>query len=172
MTSLFGSTRTGDALHRDHQATLSTLDRLESLIDTPPQTPLPGDVRGHLAAIAASLREDVTDHFSYEETHLFPLVSAAGATFMVDMLTGEHEILRPLAERLIEITTEVLAADTFSSAQWKEFCSVGNSLIEMESFHIQKEEMGLLAALGQVLSPEEDETLAGYHDRLQAFSPQ
>jgi hypothetical protein len=39
-------------------------------------------------------------------------------------------------------------------------------LIDRETFHIQKEEMGLLAALAQVLNAAEDADLADRHAAL------
>lgn len=168
MTSFFGATRIGQALHAEHQATLAALDGLDRLTSsrTAPD-PADGPARAVLEAVASALEEDVRRHFAFEEDHLFPRLAEAGAAFMVDMLTGEHEDIRPLADSVRADCLRMLDGP-LPAADWRRFREEAADLIERETFHIQKEEMGLLAALAQILPPEEDAALADRHAALTA----
>jgi iron-sulfur cluster repair protein YtfE (RIC family) len=162
--SPFATTRTGDALHRQHQATLAALDDLEDLLHgaRPAATPA---LRERLTRLAEVLEEDVTRHFQFEEEHVFPVLAQAGAVGMVEMLTGEHAIIRPLAQEVRRLAQAAAAEGAFSADAWSAFKEVAGEMIEREVFHVQKEEMGLLAALSQVLDGDRDAALAAMHDR-------
>ncbi|WP_404385520.1 hemerythrin domain-containing protein [Caenispirillum salinarum] len=166
MNSIFGATRIGQALHTEHMRTMEQLDALESLIASR-RPPAPEAATATLEGIARALDEDVTRHFAFEEEHLFPRLHDAGAGFMVDMLTGEHAEIRPLAESLRD-ACRALAAGGFDANLWESFRADARDLIDRETFHIQKEEMGLLAALSQVLDAAEDGDLADRHAALTA----
>jgi iron-sulfur cluster repair protein YtfE (RIC family) len=164
MSSIFSATRIGAALHIEHMRTMEALDALDSLVARrhPPE---PSEAAEDLERIARGLDEDVTRHFAFEEAHLFPRLHEAGAGFMVDMLTGEHAEIRPLAESVRD-TCRALAAGTVAASAWTAFQAEARDLIDRETFHIQKEEMGLLAALAQVLNAAEDADLADRHAAL------
>lgn len=166
MNSFFGATRIGEALHTEHMRTMEALDTLETLT-TNRRPPNPVESADLLESIARNLDEDVSRHFGFEEEHLFPLLRDAGAGFMVDMLTGEHAEIRPLAESLRD-SCRALATGNLDPALWDSFRADARELIERETFHIQKEEMGLLAALSQVLDAKEDAILAERHAALTA----
>ncbi|MFA7431196.1 MAG: hemerythrin domain-containing protein, partial [Rhodospirillaceae bacterium] len=154
--TFFGSTRIGACLHAEHQATLSALNDLELLarFRSPPDV-ADETTQARLADIARVLEEDVTRHFGFEETELFPLLRQAGAGFMVDMLMAEHADIRPFAEELAAVA-RTGAAHGFDDGAWKKFRMLAEDIIDRETFHVQKEEMGLLGALSQVLTPEQD----------------
>lgn len=166
MTSFFGATRIGEALHAEHQSTIAALDGLERLTDrrSPPDSADPA-VRQALEAVAAALEDDVARHFGFEEEHLFPRLAQAGADFMVDMLSGEHDDIRPLALHVRDGCRRLLDGG-LSEPEWREFQGTAQDLIERETFHIQKEEMGLLAALSQILDRDTDADLAARHAAL------
>lgn len=166
MTTFFGATRIGEALHTEHQSTLAALDALERLIDRRaiPDAADP-QVRQVLETVAQALEDDVARHFAFEEENLFPRVAAAGATFMADMLAGEHEEIRPLAGQVRDLCRAHLDAG-LSETDWRLLRDVAQDLIERETFHIQKEEMGLLAALAQILDRDTDADLAARHAAL------
>lgn len=166
MTSFFGATRIGEALHAEHQSTIAALDGLERLVDhrSPPDLS-DASVRAVLSAVAAALEDDVVRHYGFEEEHLFPRLADAGAAFMVDMLTGEHEDIRPLAQAVREGCQQMLGG-VLADAEWRVFRETARDLIERETFHIQKEEMGLLAALAQILDADADAALAERHAAL------
>lgn len=160
---MFGSTRTGSALHGEHQSTLAALNDIETLIRGPRPDLSEADTTARLESFARVLEDDVTEHFAFEEGHVFPVLEKAGAGHMVAMLMGEHEIIRPLAQETRRLTLEALAAGAFTREAWTAFKEIGEELVEREIFHVQKEEMGLLAALAQVLDSETDAHLADTH---------
>lgn len=159
----FGTTRTGAALHGEHQATLGALNDLDVLIRGPLPDLAKADVAARLAAFARTMDEDVTSHFAFEEEHLFPVLDKAGAGHMVAMLLGEHELIRPLAIESRRLALAALEAGAFERDAWITFKEVAAELVEREIFHVQKEEMGLLAALAQVLDADQDAALAEAH---------
>jgi hemerythrin-like domain-containing protein len=146
-------------LHEEHAAILAVLERLESLLavngpQDPPDTTQAG-IAGLLDDVAAALGDDVGHHYAFEETHLFPRFAEFADPGISEMLRREHEIIRPLAERLVAIITEA-KVEGFSAALWAEFHKTGGEVVEREAFHIQKEEMGFLPALDQMLDEEDD----------------
>ncbi|KJS41970.1 MAG: hypothetical protein VR70_04550 [Rhodospirillaceae bacterium BRH_c57] len=166
--SFFGSTRIGACLHAEHQTTLAALNDLELLarFRSPPDV-ADATTQARLADIARVLEEDVSRHFGFEEAELFPLLRTAGAGFMVDMLLAEHEDIRPIAEEL-SVVARAGATDGFDAAAWGRFRKLAEDIIDRETFHVQKEEMGLLAALSQVLDADQDAALAERHAALTA----
>lgn len=164
MQNMFATTQTGQTLHGEHQATLAALNNIDALCHAR-RAPDPANatVKAQLEDIARVLEDDVTRHFGYEEEVLFPVLRNAGAGMMVDMLEGEHEIIRPLAARVRALCLSAVAEGRFDPQSWEMLTALGDELVERETFHIQKEEMGLLGALSQVLSADEDRALAARH---------
>jgi hemerythrin-like domain-containing protein len=151
------------ALHRDHVATLALLENLETDLNrqgkgTPPST---DDItwRSLLTKLMAVLQADVKGHFEFEETRLFPTFSEYVDPGIPTMLQEEHEIIRPLAEALLSAAKEALE-NGFDDNSWSTFHAQGLELVEREVFHIQKEEMGFLPALEQILEPDDDAELS------------
>lgn len=151
--------RTGALLHRDHMQTMETLQQLEELLAGHRAPPPPETARPLLERFTAALGAEVGGHFGFEETHLFPEFLARGESGIVMMLTHEHRTILPLAELVAELARKGLA-DGFTAEEWKRFQDVGGELVEREMFHIQKEEMGLLAAISALLDAETDARLA------------
>lgn len=161
-----GLTTVGAMLHEEHQRTLTILNALEmALTHRSANRPIDvGDAshRRNLQDFVAVVDQDVTRHFSFEEDHLFPHLSEAGAADMVEMLTFEHGLIRPLAAGL-KAEVERALARGFETSGWPAFRTSAMELIERESFHIQKEEMGLIRVLHQVLDAEADRQLAALY---------
>jgi hemerythrin-like domain-containing protein len=150
------------SLHEDHLTTLQLLDRLEAALtpksaQQPPET---GDnaVRNLLTDVASILRSEVTSHFAFEEENLFPRFAEELDEFVPGMLMGEHEIIRPLANQLIDLARAGLEQG-FDAETWTKFRETGLELVEREVFHIQKEEMGFLPGLEEFLDEEESARL-------------
>lgn len=161
--TIFGTTHIGSRLHEEHQSTLRCLNDLELLIRFREAPDLrDANTRRRLEDVARTLEDDVTRHFAFEEEELFPRLRQAGAGFMVDMLTAEHADIRPFAQDLSGLVRGVLEAG-FTADTWSEFVRLANELLDRETFHIQKEEMGLLSALAQILDSETDALLAERH---------
>jgi len=151
------------ALHRDHVATLALLEKLETELNrqgntTAPAADDPG-MRGLLSELIAVLEADVKGHFAFEESRLFPIFSEYVDPGIPTMLLEEHEIIRPLAEELLADARQALESG-FNADTWSTFHARGLELVEREVFHIQKEEMGFLPALEQVLESDDDAELS------------
>ncbi len=156
-------------LHADHMTTLATLQSLDELLASRPgRLPNLKDeaVRRTLQAVIDIAAHEVGRHFAFEEGQLFPLLEACGQTGMVGLLTMEHHSILPAAQEAARLATEALAAGTFTPDGWEDFQRVAMELLEREMFHIQKEEMGLLAAIAALVSPEDDARLAAAYRAL------
>ena len=157
-------------LHDEHVRTLGQLQRLENFLKrqgagTPPDR-ADASVQDLLRTVAAMAANEVEQHFAFEEEHLFPVLVDAGDSGMVEFLIEEHSLIRPLAEEAAATARRALDGEAFSAESWRRFHRGGLELCERELFHIQKEEMGLLAAVGMLVDPEADARLAAaYRNR-------
>ncbi len=148
-------------LHEEHATMLALLERLEKLLaahgpEDPPDTG-DADTAALLEELATTLGEDVTYHYAFEETHLFPRFGQAFDPGIPEMLCQEHELIRPLAEHLV--AAAAAKESGFDTPGWSQFHAAGRELVEREVFHIQKEEMGLLPGLDRILEPSDDAPL-------------
>lgn len=154
-------TQTGALLHEDHMATIAMLQRLEEFLGRNRKPPaLDAQAAGFLGELSKTLREEVESHFGFEENHLFPEFTSRGETGIVMMLTMEHRTILPLAVQVAELAAAAAQAGAFAEQAWRDFADSGAELIEREIFHIQKEEMGLLAAISALLDAGADTRLA------------
>lgn len=150
-------------LHADHMATIQLLERLEEALSRFGPKSLPGaddvDFSALLADLSAAMKREISTHFAFEEEHLFSRIQALGDTPMLTILQDEHDIIRPLALRVTE-AEETAQQSGFTAESWAAFYDLGLELVERETFHIQKEEMGFLPLLDQIVDPADDEPLA------------
>lgn len=154
----------GSLLHQDHMTTIETLQGLEELLASHRKPPVVDPALAErLGALAATLRAEVESHFAFEEGHLFPLFVSKGETGIVMMLTHEHRSILPMAVRVAELA-QAAVAQGFDEQSWRDFRDTGVELVEREIFHIQKEEMGLLAAISALLNESEDAALAATYN--------
>lgn len=151
------------ALHEDHLATIALLERLETLLGRQrprrPPPPADADAARLLKELIAALETEIGPHFAFEEASIFPLLAEAGDGEMAAYLLEEHQAILPLAHRLVEIAKSARAAE-FAAEAWTQFHATGAELIERLVSHVQKEEMGLLPALDDLLDEEADGRLA------------
>lgn len=153
-------TQIGTLIHTDHMATIETLQNLEEFLGRNRKAPAVDDAtRFFLKRLARSLKTEVESHFGFEEGHLFPVFVEQGETGIVMMLTQEHASILPLAVQVAEGATQAMEAG-FTEESWRAFADAAGELIEREIFHVQKEEMGLLAAISALVDPETDAQLA------------
>ncbi len=165
---MFSQTQIGALLHEEHLQTIGALQRLEEFLakqgsKRQPDAAQP-EVRKLLEAMLA-LAAEVDRHYGFEEEHLFTLLSNAGEVGMVGLLTDEHAVIKPLAGELAGQARTALQTG-FSAETWRVFHGQGMELCEREIFHIQKEEMGLLAAISMLVEPDEDARLAELYRNL------
>ena len=154
------------SLHEDHLKTLGLLDRFEALLRRQGADRAPdgadAEAMALLAQVVANMQDEVGSHFSFEENQLFPRFSRVAEPGIPAMLRAEHDAMRSLARRLGGLWAK--AGDGgFGAAAWAEFHRLGRELVEREVFHIQKEEMGFLPAMDQILQPDEAADLAGLY---------
>lgn len=151
---------TSRRLHEEHEANLDLLSRFEKLTERATDAPPPGDAWAALArTLAAGLELEVARHFEFEEQELFPRLAAAGEVEIGQLLTEEHETIRAVAGPLPAQLRASLAAG-FDAAAWRALRAAGLELAERLRGHIQKEEMGLLPAIENLLDEEVDRELA------------
>lgn len=164
---MFDTTRTGTLLHREHENTLATLGRLEALLNKQGYKK-PADLSDPKARTAiqetvAALSNEIGRHFAFEEEHLFPLLSETGEDDIGEFLREEHESIKPLAEEVVALGRAALH-DGFGETEWKRFHQIASELIEREMYHIQKEEMAVLAAISSLLDENADRELAAKYE--------
>ncbi len=151
------------ALHDDHMATMALLERLERLIGRhhPSQPPPQGgaDTIRLLQDLIAVIDTEIGPHFAFEEECVFPLLGEGGDSEMGSYLVEEHQAILPLARHVVAIAKTARAAG-FAADTWAQFHAAGAELVERLVSHVEKEEMGLLPALDELLDEEADGRLA------------
>lgn len=158
-------------LHQEHLAIMSLLERLEDLLgqNGPDRAPAAGDtrVKSILEELVNVMKNEISNHYAFEEEHLFPRFSRLADSGIPMMLKGEHDAIRPLAKRITELAHAALTPG-FTAETWREFHSFGMELVEREVFHVQKEEMGFLPGLQQMLDPAEDPALVAAYAAIKS----
>ncbi|HVI52989.1 MAG TPA: hemerythrin domain-containing protein [Candidatus Sulfotelmatobacter sp.] len=171
---MFGNTQIGTLLHEEHVRTIQALQGLEEYLlkQTSKRVPDAADpkVRELLEHLLSDVAFEVERHFGFEENHLFPVLISRGEGGIAAFLTEEHGSILPLAQELAETAGSALNGGGFTPESWKEFHRRGVELCEREIFHIQKEEMGLLAAISMFVDPDADAALAATYRELVAAS--
>jgi len=150
-------------LHDEHVAALGMLSQLAGLLtqtghQTPPAADAPG-LSATLTGMATAIDGEITGHFAFEEEQLFPRLAEVGDGDLGVFLSEEHEIILPIGQRLSQLARDA-AESGFSAEGWQEFHRLGGEFVERLTGHIQKEEIGLTAALDAMLDDDTDGTLA------------
>ncbi|MEO5336563.1 MAG: hemerythrin domain-containing protein [Magnetospirillum sp. WYHS-4] len=156
-------------LHEEHMSVLALLERLETYLGkrdagSPPSAG-DGETAALLGDLVASMEGEISHHYSFEEQHLFPRFMELAGPGIPMMLKDEHDSIRPVAKRLADLG-RAAQAGAFDAATWKEFHELGLEMVEREVFHVQKEEMGFLPALDQMLPPDAGPALADAYAAL------
>jgi hemerythrin-like domain-containing protein len=148
-------------LHAEHQHALAVLGTVEELVEAQRQRPLdPAQPRHRTAldALIAVIDRDLLRHYRFEEQVLFPRLAAVGLCPVTDMLTLEHDSVRAIAAELREVLLAAMAQG-FSPDSWDAFRSLVEDLTFSATFHIQKEETGVIRPLALLLGADENEAL-------------
>jgi DUF438 domain-containing protein len=145
-------------LHDEHMATIALLERVETTLaahrKSVPDTTAP-DIAGVLRDLMSSVEADISIHFAFEQNELFTRLREAGDTGMTSILQEEHDVILPLGEQVCGLARAAVESG-FSDESWAEFRRLAAELVERMVSHIQKEEMGMLAALEQLLDEDAD----------------
>lgn len=143
------------ALDDEHRTSLDLLDRLERALTRGPA--------GELASLARPLLRqidsEVTQHFGFEEDELFPRLREAGDGDIAALLAGEHADIRDLCAELRPLTLALSEGKLVPPAS-AAFQRLALELVERMVSHIQKETMGLLPLLEDLLDEQTDRDLA------------
>ena len=157
------SLQTTRILHDEHMAEVRLLEQLEGLLlrqgTAAPPADDDGALRRLLNDLSTTLEFQSDQHFAFEEEHLFPRLAAQGEADIGRFLAEEHEVIREVGEALMKIVTEARKVG-FTPESWTTLHRLGLELIERTVSHIQKEEMGLLPMVEQLLDGAEDSELA------------
>jgi len=147
-----------NSLHDDHMATLAVLERVEATLTKQNKKNCPTEIDANMMKLlndmTAIMSAEVTGHFAFEEEYLFPRFAEMADHGIPMMLKSEHDIIRPLAAELRQICNTA-KTDGFTQESWEEFYDKGLEMVEREVFHIQKEEMGFLPAIDQMIDEDE-----------------
>ena len=142
-------------LHDEHMAAEGLLARLETTLARIGRAPAPPpedqELRALLGSLTAAIEGEIVPHFRFEEESIFPALITVGDDAMAALLRGEHDVILPLASRLAELARR---AD-FDADSWAEFHRLGFEFRVRLRDHIDKEEMGLLPLMENLLEPEE-----------------
>lgn len=151
------------ALHREHEANVALLERVERLIAAQRgNAPNAADtlVRQLLSEFATVVSAEIERHFAFEERGLFPYLEALGNSAIGAHLTEEHSAIRPLVAKLSEMAGAAVGQG-FDEGSWTEFRCVGGELCDRMLSHIEKEEMALLPLLEDSMDAETEARLCG-----------
>lgn len=145
-------------LHDEHMHVQSLLNRLGDLLgrNFDPAQALPcGEAQALLTALAPVLEGGLARHFRLEEEELFPRLVDEGEDDMVGLLREEHEALLPLAAEVAKWVGRARQGP-LSATQWSSFRHVGLAFVELQTSHIEKEELALLPALEDAIDEDDD----------------
>jgi len=150
-------------LHNEHMEEVAVLERLEGAlikqkISDPP--PSDSDFMSHmLPALIGNTDTQINLHFVFEETHLFPKLAEYGEPNIGAFLQSEHQAIRETGSAVIEMARAAMESG-FTAESWREFHLLAGELIEWVVGHVQKEEMGLLPLVEDLLDEQADNELA------------
>jgi hemerythrin-like domain-containing protein len=150
-------------LHDEHMLEVARLERLEGVLQRqgPNHPPLDQDriLTKLLAELIAGVESQSEHHFAFEEEHLFPRLAAQGEADIGRFLASEHETIREIGSTVAGMA-KTARQDGFTDETWREFHRLVLELTERTISHIQKEEMGFLPMVEDLLEGEEDSQLA------------
>ena len=150
-------------LHDDHIRTITILERLEGVLNRLGVQAIPDVAEARLTTVLDDLigavEGEIGGHFTFEEDALFPRIAEAGDGALTALLVEEHQTILPLARKITELARNARRGE-ISAESWQDFFVSGRELIERMMAHIQKEEMGVLPLLDDILDSDSDGDLS------------
>ena len=143
------------ALDDEHRSSLQLLDRLERAL-TRGQ---PGELATLARPLLRQVDAEVMRHFGFEEDELFPRLRDAGDGDIAALLADEHADIRELCGEIRPLVL-ALAERELAPPELAAFRRLALELVERMVAHIQKETMGLLPLLEDLLDESTDRELA------------
>jgi hemerythrin-like domain-containing protein len=151
------SSQVSRILDEEHRNVIALLGRVEQAMARAGR--YDPALAGLIGQFVGSLENDIDRHFRFEEEQLFPRMTDFGDGGMVALLTEEHEAIREVAAELLPLATQA-AAGAIDEAGWSALRRVSMELVERQVSHIQKETMGLLPLIDDLLEEADDRELA------------
>ncbi|MCL2716302.1 MAG: hemerythrin domain-containing protein [Alphaproteobacteria bacterium] len=151
-------------LYDDHVATLALLSEVERMFTSrrePPQ--IDEAYRRFIDRFCKALNVEVTGHFDFEETSLFPVVTEYGEGALCELLLEEHHVLLDVARDVITLAQGGRDGG-FSAEDWGKLRRLCGELNERLISHIEKEDRALLPVMEDALTMELDSELAARHN--------
>jgi hemerythrin-like domain-containing protein len=144
-------------LDEEHRNNLDLLQKVEqALMRDPGKDPA---VPALMGRFAHAIENDVERHFRFEEESLFPRMAESGDGGMAALLHDEHETIREVAAEVLPLA-RAAGFGPLSQADWERLRRGALELVERQVAHIQKETMGLLPLLDDLLDEDTDSDLA------------
>ena len=147
------------ALDEEHRANLDLLGRVEQALARAPRGGRDAELLRLVGAFGRHIEQDISRHFDFEESELFPRMAEAGDGDMAALLLEEHAAIREVAAELLPLA-RAAAAGPVDDAGWAALRRNALELVERQVAHIQKETMALLPLLDDLLDDESDRELA------------
>ena len=147
------------ALDEEHRANLDLLGRVEQALARAPRGGRDAELLRLVGAFGRHIEQDISRHFDFEESELFPRMAEAGDGDMAALLLEEHAAIRAVAAELLPLA-RAAAAGTLDDAGWDALKRGALEMVERQVAHIQKETMALLPLLDDLLDDESDRELA------------
>ena len=146
------------ALDEEHRATLDLLDRVERAFPRAGQ-PRDAELARLVGAFCKHLERELERHFEFEERELFPRLIEAGDGDMSALFLEEHHAVHAVAAELLPLGAAA-EAGTLDDPGWVALRRVTLEIVERLRAHIQKETMGLLPLVDDLLDEDADRELA------------
>ena len=146
------------ALDAEHRATLDLLDRVERAF------PRMGHARDAeldklVGTLCRHLEMELGRHFDFEEKELFPRMIASGDGDMAGLLLEEHDAIHSVARELLPLG-RAATAGTLDDRGWDALRRTALEMSERLRAHIEKETIGLLPLVDDLLEEDIDRELA------------
>ncbi|MBK8211535.1 MAG: hemerythrin domain-containing protein [Rhodospirillales bacterium] len=144
----------GATLHAEHLQTLSAMDALDGRTageaKRRPLDALRPEDKQLVEALVAVIDSDVCRHFRFEEEELFPKLEKHGMGDVTRMLIEEHATIKGFIAPLKRLCQTALERP-LGKSEWVEFRNLAMDLVNSITFHIQKEEMGIIRGMEMLL---------------------
>lgn len=149
-------------LHEEHAAVFELCRRIDAAFARQTDPPATDDATwiALLRKIGQAMEQEVWRHFEFEERALWPLLRDAGDGDLAVLLDEEHEVIRDVAETLASGIATGLAGK-LDRAAWQRLKTAALEFSERLVSHAQKEDLSLLPALDNLLTPEQDSEMFG-----------
>ncbi len=149
-------------LHEEHAAVFELCRRIDTAFARQADPPAADDATwiALLSKVGQAMEQEVWRHFEFEENALWPLLRDAGDGDLAVLLDEEHEVIRDVAEALTSGIAKGLAGK-LDRAAWQRLKTAALEFSERLVSHAQKEDLSLLPALDNLLTPEQDSEMFG-----------